>query len=1004
MGVICRLLRTNTAWRKKQRRSPGKFGVSLLLALCSFPIAAQTTIHVPADQPTIQSGIDAAKNGDTVFVSPGTYNENIDFKGKAITVTSGATSYAAATTTIIQPATVGPVVRLATSEPSTTVLNGFTIQGAHSDYTFAQDIAGIVISGSSPLIANNIIQQNIACGVLVDAGGSPTIQGNHIWQNRFPTANDEPSLANCGPSNGFVAGVGLAVFNGGSVTIQSNLVEENSDAYPDGQAPANNAGVSILNSINIFVLDNVLRNNYTFTNVAGRSLEIGYQTPNRTTVVLQNLTDGLQISGPDAIIQVPYTKLAIINNTINGAFYLYPDYIAGSTIENNIVYDPYQGNYSLECLSPISPSHPVKISYNDFFSVSNLPSGCPLDSTDLQADPLFLNPTAGDYHTQRTSPVVAAGDINAPDIQPEDLDHKNRTVCGTIDMGVYEIHPQPPIALTVSPNPAPGQSSVTLTAALTGNCNTPTGLVTFTDGNTVLGTAQLNGSAIAAFSTSFLYVGTHILTATYPGDFNFDGSTSNTITEIITGPPSTTFLSVSPNPALPLQPITMTATVSSAYSTPAGTITFMTGGATLATATVAANGTASATISTLGAGTYSITAVYSGSTEYAGSTSNAVLEVVNGAPTTTSLTSAPNPSSFGQTVTLTATVAAPQSTTTPTGTVTFMDGAITLGSAPLSASNVAQFSTAALSAGTHTLTALYSGSTNDAKSTSNTVMQIVGLDVTATTLTATPNPANLGQTVVLTASVNAQLSILPNPAGAVVFTDQFGVLGSAPLMAGTAALSTGALSLGTHNIVATYSAGSGYATSKSTAVAEVVQSFDFTLGLSSTSVHLPSGDYHSLMVTLLPVGGFRDTVGLSCTSVPVNAQCVFQPSSASLANGPQTVMLIVNTSQIFEFGNQASSHNPPQDMSATRHPILLAFLILPLLPLCRPKQKRFSHLSKSLVLVIAIACATALLGLQGCGGGKLPAATPPGTYTITVVAADTATSLTHSVNIQLVVH
>jgi hypothetical protein len=74
-----------------------------VLTLAFFAIAAgvsasaQTIIHIPADQPTIQAGIDAAHNGDTVLVSPGTYYENIDFKGKAITVTSSA---GAAVTTI----------------------------------------------------------------------------------------------------------------------------------------------------------------------------------------------------------------------------------------------------------------------------------------------------------------------------------------------------------------------------------------------------------------------------------------------------------------------------------------------------------------------------------------------------------------------------------------------------------------------------------------------------------------------------------------------------------------------------------------------------------------------------------------------------------------------------------------------------------------------------------------------------------------------------------------
>jgi polygalacturonase len=61
--------------------------ISVCLLSATFSQAA-TTIHVPADQPTIQSGINAASNGDTVLVAPGTYKENINFSGKAITLKS----------------------------------------------------------------------------------------------------------------------------------------------------------------------------------------------------------------------------------------------------------------------------------------------------------------------------------------------------------------------------------------------------------------------------------------------------------------------------------------------------------------------------------------------------------------------------------------------------------------------------------------------------------------------------------------------------------------------------------------------------------------------------------------------------------------------------------------------------------------------------------------------------------------------------------------------------
>lgn len=69
----------------------------LALILSAAVLSAQNTVHVPSDQPSIQAGINAANSGDTVLVAPGTYYENIDFLGKAITLQSQS---GAAVTTI----------------------------------------------------------------------------------------------------------------------------------------------------------------------------------------------------------------------------------------------------------------------------------------------------------------------------------------------------------------------------------------------------------------------------------------------------------------------------------------------------------------------------------------------------------------------------------------------------------------------------------------------------------------------------------------------------------------------------------------------------------------------------------------------------------------------------------------------------------------------------------------------------------------------------------------
>jgi len=104
-------------------RSRAVSQIFLFFLLISTAAIAQNTINVPADQPTIQAAINAAQNGDTVLVAPGTYSENINFVGKAVTVTSSG----GRTVTTIDGHQAGTVVTFGTNEGQNSVLSGFTI-------------------------------------------------------------------------------------------------------------------------------------------------------------------------------------------------------------------------------------------------------------------------------------------------------------------------------------------------------------------------------------------------------------------------------------------------------------------------------------------------------------------------------------------------------------------------------------------------------------------------------------------------------------------------------------------------------------------------------------------------------------------------------------------------------------------------------------------------------------------------------------------------------------
>ena len=234
-----------------------------------------------------------------------------------------------------------------------------------------------------------------------------------------------------------------------------------------------------------------------------------------------------------------------------------------------------------------------------------------------------------------------------------------------------------------------------------------------------------------------------------------------------------------------------------------GTVQFTDGGSPLgAPVPVGPDGAATLTTSTLDAGTHQIAAAYSGDANLATS-SDSLQQVVEKLATATTVTSAPNPSDVGQSVTFTATVTSDGAPVT-TGTVQFADGGSSLGAAvPVGPDGTVTLSTSALTAGSRTVSAAYQGTPTYAGSTGSTT-QVVNRLATATTLTSAPNPSDAGQSVTFTATVTSGGAALG--AGDVTFaidgTDQPAVAVGAD---GAATLSTSALAPGTHSVTAAYS-------------------------------------------------------------------------------------------------------------------------------------------------------------------------------------------------------
>lgn len=624
-----------------------------------------------------------------------------------------------------------------------------------------------------------------------------------------------------------------------------------------------------------------------------------------------------------------------------------------------------------------------------------------------------------------------------------------------------------------------GVTTITHGAALTASIAVKSGGATVPSGDVVVmagtqgvyqDTLDASGDASVPFGNTALPLsaqaelpgGSYNLKAHYAGDSNFAPADSNTIALTVNPEPTVTTIVGSPaTPQIYGTPVTLSASavgVNSGTGFPVpGAYTFTDGTTTVGTASLAQTGEgyAYATLDStailtlegthaLSVGTHTINAASppAGASFLASSTTVPAIVVVNAAPVLVSLTPNHTTPALNSTVNLLASVINLLYPGTPaTGTVQFRDYSTnpftTLGTATLSttadssgaydATVPVTFSTAGL----HTLVAVYLGDANNVGDVSGAADVTVGGGKASSSTKIGPGGGLISggfvsyalaqNNVILSALVTGDSSGAV-PTGTVTFTDAAAnngsgaAIGTATVAAsGTAALTTKALTGGTHFIVASYSGDNNFAASVSQAIEVIIGDFTFASGSSTASA---AAGQSTAAITLTYTGTadftqFSDgsalgTVQLSCSGLPAGAACSFSNgviTPAEVANGTAAGTATLTISTTGPTLQQARGGAPPKPGRGAGTMALAGLLVLGL-PFAFRRRRHFSALL-GLVLLAAIA------GLNGCGGS-----TPlsyvisnPGTAAGTTAVTVTATinggaiygTLSHSATINLTV-
>ena len=520
-----------------------------------------------------------------------------------------------------------------------------------------------------------------------------------------------------------------------------------------------------------------------------------------------------------------------------------------------------------------------------------------------------------------------------------------------------------------------------------------TGPVTFYNGSTPIGTAPIvNG--VATITTTTLPLGTDLITATTPGDANNNAATSPATSVTVTK-----FTPTLPPPAVstatppPDTPVTITEQVPSGTT---GPVTFSDGGTVIGTAPVV-GGVATITVPSLPLGPNPITATVPATPGSNSATSPATQVVVSKITPTVVLSSSANPAQINQPVVFTAAVPSAAS-----GSVTFYDGSVVLGTAAVNAAGIASLTTSNLTTGSHTITATYGGNSSYATATSTPLAQTIGKIPTAVALSPSAPTQLLHNSVTFAATVSAAS---PTPTGTVTFLEGTTVLGTVALntnstvvalaKSANAAYATNSLTTGSHQIVAVYSGDASFASSTSAPVTYIVQDFTNTLN-GTASQNLFPGDKTSYTFDLTPLGAttFLSDLNLTVTGLPPGSTYTFTPATIAAGSATTSVVLNVVTSSSLSAQNRLPGND---SKSHSGLPIAMGILGLFGLGAVRKYGRRMPR--TLMLLLLLLGSLLPIAGLSGCAGGYFTLT--PTTYSVNVTGIEG--SIQHTATATLVV-